>query len=137
MSNVTKYVMLMTGLVIIFYFGGLIDRDRGGIEISLLNMMITEEGRPADLKASDLWSKAGVALTVLSVTGIVAIGVGILTRSIRTPLRIVFALYLGNLMWNFRAVYLSVADTNPFLAILIFAPLLVVWIVTLVEWGLQ
>lgn len=137
MSNLTKYVMIMTGLVILFYFGGLIPRESAGIDISLVNLMITEEGKQTDLQASQVWNKAVISLTILTVAGAGAVAIGILTRNVRTPLKILFALYMGNLMWNFYAVYSSVANTNTFLAILLFAPLIMVWIVTVVEWGLQ
>ena len=137
MSNVAKYVMLMTGLVILFYFGGLIPKDSGGIEISLLNLIITDEGKQTDLQSSQIWNKAIISLTILTVTGIGVIAAGFITRNLRTPLKILFAVYMGNLMWNFYAVYSSVANTNTFMAILLFAPLIIVWIVTVVEWGLQ
>jgi len=45
-----------------------------------------------------------------------------------------FSLYILNLLWSFMDVYNKLASENKVLAILIFGPLMMLLVVTVLEW---
>ncbi|MBI2075236.1 MAG: hypothetical protein HYT82_01040 [Candidatus Harrisonbacteria bacterium] len=125
MGKLTKYLIVMSGLMLIFYFMGLVEKTPNSI---LLNFVLD----PISFQASTLYIKVIAALELVA-------GATIVVGSIfgqRTELIITatFSIYMFNLFWDFMAVFSAVANANFVIALLLFSPLMVVYIVTVIEW---
>ena len=125
MGKLAIYILVMSGLVLLFYFTGLL-QDTGSS--TLLTLVLDPEG----FRNSDLNLKAIIVLEGLLATGIV-IGFAI-AGNIELGIMGVFVIYLSNLLWDFIAVFNKVYSVNPVIAILFFSPVLFLFVVTILEW---
>ena len=125
MAKLTKFLMLMSGLVLLFYFPGLLDKTPNA---TLLNLLLD----PVGFQDTNIFVKA---LTVLELVAAAGIIVGTIVAQ-RTELIVVatFTIFLFNLLFDFIAIIAIVAAVNPVIAILLFAPLLFVYFTTVIEW---
>ena len=129
MGKFTTYIFIMTGLLILFHFMGLIEPDSTPNSV-LLNILMN----PQDISFSDFFNDY-ILLTLTTGAGIVAgIIIGFVTKNAELAAMIGIATYLGTILWDFIAVYNVVAATNQVLAILLLGPLLFVFSITLVDW---
>lgn len=125
----------MTGLMLLFYFTGLIQDCTGdGLcenttpNSQLLNLALN----PQSIRESSL----GVKI-LLSIEGLALIGAAVLAlfySRIELAILSTVAIYLFNLLFDFIAVYNTVREAHPVFAILLFAPLMVVYAITVIEW---
>lgn len=127
MGQATTFVMILTGLLLVFYIGGLI--DLGSTPNSLvLSWMI----QPEELRSSPLFTTVIVALQALAVVGVF---VGFVTGRAAPELAAMtpVAIWMFNIAWDFIEAYGKVAEQNQILAVLVFAPLLVMYLITVVD----
>ena len=124
MGKLTRYIFIMSGLMILFYFSGLIQSTPNS---NLLNILLS----PEDLQNSTLASKLIAALEVIG--GIGAVIFGFISKNTELAASTIFTGYLFNLGWDFLAVVSVVASANKILALLIFSPILIVYILTAFE----
>jgi Ca2+/Na+ antiporter len=120
-------ISLMSGILLLFYFGGLLS---GTITSTLLNMAL----HPETLQTSSL------VLKIISLTTVVlAIVSMVVARNqnsdfyLMIPLVILF-LSFG---WDFLVVYQQISsysDVGAVLAVLIFGPLMIMYVISVVEW---
>ena len=125
MAKLTKFIMIMSGLVLLFYFTGLLEKTPNA---TLLNILLS----PSAFQDSDLYLKV---ITLLEIVATVGIVVGTVVAQ-RTELIVVsvFTIFLFNLFLDFIAIFSIVAAVNPVIAILLFAPLMFVYFTTIIEW---
>lgn len=125
MGKLTKYLMIMSGTMILFYFMGLIDKTPNTI---MLNFILD----PASFQDSDLYLKIIAALELVAAASII---VGSLFAQ-RTELIITstFTIFMFNLLWDFMSVFAVMANANIVIALLLFSPIMVVYITTIMEW---
>ena len=125
MGKLTKYIIIMSGLSLLFYFTGLLEQTPNS---TLLNLLLD----PVSFQNSTLVSKA-----LLAIEGIVAativVGIAIAGR-IELAVISAFVVFAFNLFWDFVAVFAVVASVNPVIAILIFSPIFLLYTVTILEW---
>lgn len=124
-KKLTTYIIIMSGLVLLFYFAGILGDTPNSV---LLNLLLSPEGL-----ATNSFSVAVVAV-LSGIAAIVSIVIGATVGNIELVLKGPFALYILNLMWDFLSVYNQVAAANPVIATLLFAPVLILFGVTIVEW---
>ena len=107
-----------------FYFTGLLESTASS---TLLNLLLD----PVEFQNNAISQQI---IIIFSGIAIVAISVGFFSGA-NTELVLMgaFSLFLLSLMWDFLAVSTIVFGVNPVLGILIFSPLLILWIVTVVE----
>lgn len=135
MAKFTTYLIIMTGLVLLFHFTGLTQEcgDDGLCKTTtpnsaLLALLLS----PEDFQNTSLTLKILLAIQGLLAAAIVvgfAIGGNIELGVMSIP-----SIFLFNLMWDFLAVFDKASSVNPVFAILLFAPLLIAWVTTSLEW---
>ena len=125
MAKVLNLMLWMTGLILLFYFMGLVEATPNS---TLLNMLLTPEG----FKDSPISLKVVLSLEAIAATGII-IGFAI-AREASLGIGVAAGIPLLNYFWDFLSVTRVVMDANMVLGILVFAPLILSWVVTMVEW---
>ena len=113
------YVLLITGISLIFYFGGLINNPLIQILLEPQNM-----------------STGSFALaTILGVAAIgAAIIIGWVTKDIEKAIMAPMAIYVFSILINFVQVHNRIKAENPVLAPLIFGSILLLFVLTMVDW---
>lgn len=120
MTRMTTFIMIITGVTILFYFTGF------PIDNPLLDLLIN----PENLSFTAFWT-----VIITAITGTVAgIFVGIWSRNIELAAMTAFAPYIAMLLWNVISVFNTLALENRAIAVLIFAPTLFMFIITIVDY---
>ena len=121
-EKITTYVIIFSGVLLLFYFGGLL----GGGANSLLDFLLNSQ----DFSFSEQWT------TLLIGIGGLAVGVaaGWVTKDPYVGVMTSATIYLGGLLSSFVIVYQKVYAEVNFIAILIFAPLMLLLLISLLEW---
>ena len=122
MGKLTTFLMVMTGLSLVFYFTGIINQ-----ESTLLTLLLN----PESFGFQSLVSQALVAFSISGVAGVV---VGIVTKNYELVAASGFIIWIMNLMFGFVDVYRKLAAENKVLAIVFFGPILFMFVITTVEW---
>ncbi len=127
MGKLAIYLLVMSGLMLLFYFGGLISSTPNS---ALLNLLLDPESMqtlPLALKVIMVLQGIGVAAG--------AIFIGYVTHG-KVDLIVLapFTVYLFNLGWDFLVVYQNVAAVNKVMGILLFSPLFLLYMFTILEW---
>ena len=119
MGKIIKYVLLLSVVLLLFHFGGLIEDTPISI---LINLLLN----PQSLATSNLFVLITVALAVVSTVGII---IGSLATT-RTELVIKVAVveFLIVIGWDLLAIFNKLALMNVALATLIVSPLLIVYL---------
>ena len=125
MGKFGTYVIMISGLMLLFYFTGLTDQTG---TTTLLNLLLN----PEEFQNTPISIKATAVLTGILASAIV-VGFAV-AGNIELGVMIAFTTFLFNSLWDFIDVYSKVASVNPPLAILIFSPLFFLFIITIVEW---
>ena len=111
----TTYVMIMSGLSLIFYFGGLVNTN------PLLNFLLN----------TGSIARTTLYLALLSaITGVAAIVVGIVTKNVEMAVMTAVIPLLFTILWNFTEVIIALSGVSLFLSVIIFAPLMFVFILS-------
>jgi len=124
MGKITTYLIVMSGLMLIFYFGGLIESTPNS---TLLNLLLS----PSDLQNTNPATRVMLAIQAVGITGAVLLGFYLSNAELIAMAG--FSLYLFNLFWDFLVVYNKVASVNKVIAIFIFSPILIMYVVTIAE----
>ncbi len=135
MSKIITMTVIMTGLMLLFYFGGLVqeETDDGTCEgqtpnSKLLNILL----QPECMKDSTIGKKT--ILTLGSVAGVLVLAAAIFIPNFELMVMGGFAIYFFTLLWDFFVVFQRVNEVAPVLSILLFAPLTVVFIIVIIDW---
>lgn len=120
MAKLLNFIMVMSGVYLLFYFTGLISP-----ESSLLTILLN----PSQISFSSIVTQA---LSVFTLVGLSTVVIGFVTKNYELVAMSTFTTYLMNLMWGFWDVYNKFAESNQILSILIFGPVFIVFAITLV-----
>lgn len=124
MGKLTTYILIMSGLMLLFYFSGLIQNTGNS---SLLTILLN----PFDFPNISFTAKL---IALLEGIGAAGLTIGLFVSG-KPELAIIapMIIYLFNLGWDFLAVYAKVAETNPVIGMLLFSPLFVVYVMAFAE----
>lgn len=125
MAKFGNYVMIMSGLILLFYFTGITEQTG---TTTLLNLLLN----PEEFQNTPIAIKAVAIFTGILASAIV-VGFAI-AGNVELGVMVAFTTFLFNSLWDFIDVFSKVAAVNPPIAILIFSPLLLLFIVTTIEW---
>ncbi len=125
MGKFANYLVLMSGLTILFYFAGLINQTPNS---TLLNLLLD----PSSFQDTTLSLKAIIAIEAILASAIV-VGFA-LAGNIELGVMSGFSIFLFNLLWDFIAVFSVVSAANPVIAVILFSPGIFLFIVTILEW---
>ena len=125
MGKLTTYTLVMGGLVLLFYFGGMINQTANS---TLLDLLLGVES----FRSSELVSVMIIAIEAIVATGVLigAVFAGRLELAARAGV----AIFLLNLLWDFVTIFSVVESVASVLSILIFGPIIFVYFITVVEW---
>jgi hypothetical protein len=127
MERFYKYIMVMSGLMLVFYFSGLLQST---VSSTLLNILLTPEsfGNTSGLLYVQI---SAVLLGIATVGGII---VGYFTKNIELAIMSPLTLWVIDLLFDFVRVFLIVYNANIVLAILLFSPIMVLWVFIGIDW---
>lgn len=128
MGKLTTYLLVMSGIMLLLYFAGVLETNG---TTALLNVLLSPE------KLSQTPLSTRIIFAIEAIVG-VAIGIGlVISGKPELALLAPVAVYLFDLGWGFLDVYLKIISVNinyfP-IATLLFAPLLLLYGVTIIEW---
>jgi len=109
MQKLSKYTILATGIMLLFYFWGI------GDDAGILNMLLNI----GEFTFADFW---GEILTITVATGGV-VGLSIITKNVELAAMSTFVPFYGALIFQYLAIYNEIYEINQFIAIMLFAPL--------------
>jgi len=136
MGKLTTYLVLMSGILVFCYFMGIIGPACGtdGLCESTAppSLLLTLIMAPQNLATSTLALTITTAITGLA--ALASIVIGFANLNIKLALTGGVATFLLALGWDILAVFNALRLSRPEIAILIFAPLLIMWIITVFEW---
>jgi len=118
------FLLVMSGIMLLFYIGGLIDVN-GSPTSTLLTLVFNPEGM------STTHFVTGVILGAISIGA--AIIVGAITKDPELAAMFGITSYLLSLGWDFLQVYGVVASADKVIAILIFGPLFFIYVITMIQ----
>lgn len=134
-NQLTTYILAMTGITLLFYFGGIAQECVGdGLCTSttptslILNMALN----PQNMLDSTLYAR--ITLLISGLGSIAAIILGFVNRNPELIGRNLIGSYLLVIGFDFLGVFQKVYQQNAVLAILIFSPLFIMYIITVVDW---
>lgn len=125
MGKFGVYVLWMSGLMLLFYFTGITEQTG---TTTLLNLLLD----PAEFQNTPFAIKSIAIFTGILASAIV-VGFAI-AGNVELGVMVSFTIFLANSLWDFLDVYSKVASVNPVIAILVFSPLLFLFVITTVEW---
>jgi hypothetical protein len=127
MGKLLNFISLMSGLVLIFYFGGMLT---GTATSELLSLSLD----PSNLQNRD-WVKI-----VFSVSAVViSLASTFVSRSINSDffLMIPFVTIFLNFGWDFLVIYQTLvaqSEISGLIGAMVFGPLMLMYVVAVVEW---
>ena len=129
MAKIITLLGLMSGIVLLFYFGGLVTDTASS---TLLDMVLA----PERFEAAKLVSKAA-----LIAGGLIGVS-SLLFRNnngagLDLYLLVPFIYLFLSFGWDFLTIYQNIASVGPVakvFAILVFGPLMLMYVVSVVEW---
>jgi len=127
MGRMAVYLVICSGLLLLFYFGGLLEGSA-----STTNLLLNAVLNPESLADAPIEAIGVAAITALALGGIFA--GAFFAGNLDLIALSSFTVFLLNLLWSFYDVYLRIAESNRVIALIIFAPLLLLLILTAVEW---
>lgn len=137
MGKLITYLFLMTGLTLLFYLGGLIQEcdDQGLCEgvtpnANLLNLAL----KPENTRNSNFVVNAVLILEGIGTALLIFASKVTSLFDIKLAVKSGFALYLLNLGWDFLVVFNILRAGNPIIALLLFSPFFIGYIMVVIEW---
>lgn len=127
MGKMTTFILIMAGLLLLFHLGGLIEQGTTPNSI-LLTWLIN----PENIGQSTLFSTIIATISAVGIAG--AIVASIFQRNFELAAVSTMAVFLLNSFIDFIMIYQRVAAENKIIAILIFAPFMVLFFVSIVDW---
>lgn len=128
MGKLTTYLLVMSGIMLLMYFGGVLETNG---TTTLLNLLLSPENlSQTQLSTRIIFAIEAIAGTAIAVALVIA---GKPELALMAPV----AVYLFDLGWGFLDVFNKIVSTSPNyipIATLFFAPLLLLYGVTILEW---
>ena len=150
MAKLTTYIIIMVGLVTLFYFTGLLTDCKNpttneaceGDDECLCkgrtpNSMILDLAlKPENIKFSTILQNGLLLLTGITALGLSIIA-GLALRDARLALLGPFALFSFNILYDFISVIVRINSIHPILSVvisLVLSPLLIYYVFAAIEW---
>lgn len=114
----TTWIVVMSGLLVLFYFNGLITEPP-----TLLKIMLD----PSGPEFIDLGIQLTLAFTAAVVLSSISIGFFTIQKS-DIAITAVFMGFIYNLAQGYTSVYNALAESSPVFAVLIFSPMVLLFI---------
>lgn len=135
MGRAVPLLIAMSGILLLFYVFGLVEQT-GSPTSTLLGLLLNPEQMSLGTVRTIFNLPVNIALTIAGITAaiVVALVAARLTGDPAVAVLIPVSLYMLSLGWDFVEVFTVVAEGNRLFAIIIFGPLFLLWLFTMVEW---
>lgn len=123
-NKFTNYLLFMAGLNLTFFFLGLVD---GGATDTFINLL---------LNIQNMQSSTKMLIFIGLPIGVLGVAFGAAVLGFRADL-VVFAVAIAPVLafgWDFIVIFNTVASVSRMFAIMVFAPLMFLWVLTALEW---
>ena len=125
MGKMIKYVLLLSLVLLLFHFGGLIEDTPVSVLIKLLL-------NPKSIVKENFYVVIAAALAFVATAGIIIGSLATTRTELVVKVGVVeFLIVIG---WDLLVIFNKLALMNIALATLIISPLLIVYLLTAVEW---
>lgn len=133
MGKLAMYLVIISGVLLLFHFAGLVERTPNSY---LLNATMNYQNiQQEDIYKLETGSNKGIGLKGYLAGAIAAaIIIGFFVANTELALNSLFMLYIVSLLFDIFAVTAKVNSVNSILATLIFGPLILLLMLTIVEW---
>ncbi len=136
MAKLSLYIMMMSGITLLFYFSGLMGDtsaicSEADVGNALLCLLLAPEDMPS---ASDVLSTNKIKTAIGGLVGLGVVIGAFFTGQIELAIISPVAILTFNLLWNFLEVFNKVRDINPIIAFLFFAPFLYLFTLAILDW---
>ena len=121
MSKFINFMVLMCGILLLCHISGVIQDTPNSV---LINLLI----EPENMRDSSIVVQLLAAIAIVG--GVGAIILGFTNINVELFAAGAFAVWIFNIGWDFVAVFSAVASVNRPIAILIFSPFLIAYIIS-------
>lgn len=126
MGKITWYIAILSITLLLFHFAGLIDNTP-------ISFLLDTLLNPENLKNASIYTQIIGILSGFVAGGAIIIGFFAPTRIEQTA-TVAFTTFLFTIGWDFIAIFNVIKQSNIHLAILLISPLLIIYILTAIEW---
>lgn len=126
MNQGTTFLLVMTGLMLSFWIFGILPSNSTANSTILATLANPQNMQTGAFVAS--------LLAYVVVGGASALILGFFVKNTEWAIMAPIGTYLLSLMWDFIIVYQKVSEANPIIALLVFSPLLLLWILTVFDY---
>ena len=125
MGKLANYLFIMSGVMLLCYFFGLIDNTPN---TTLLNMVLS----PSSWLTTPLFTKI---ITIVELFGgIVVAGIALYYQRTDFALMAVLVIPLFNFGWDFLAIFQNINTGDNPIALIVISPFLLVYMLSVIEW---
>lgn len=125
MGKLTIYILIMSGLTLLFYFAGLLT---GTANSTLLDFLLNIES----IATSPV--KIIITAAFFAVATGAAVSLFFNVFNLQAVAKYTLMGYILSIGWDFLAVASKVMSVNRYIGLLLFAPLLMLWIFTVYDY---
>ena len=135
MGKLTKYLLLLSGMLLLFYIFGLINPDDSG-NIKLINIVT----HPSTMNVQTIFSWSSLVTAAVSVAAGIIIGFYYFQGQGEYIIRVTISIFLFNFFWDILAIYNTIKNINgeggffDAFALITIAPLMFIWFIILTDW---
>lgn len=126
MQQSTTFLMIMSGLLLMFYIFGVIPANS-----TANSTLLTAITNPQNLKTGAIVT---AILFYVGAAGISSVLLGFFVKNTEMVMMIPIGTYLLGLLWDFGIVYNALASASMIFALLICAPIMFIWIFTVIDY---
>ncbi len=126
-GKLTTYLVILSGMILMFYFTGILPSDTPNS--AFLDLVLN----PERFFSHSLTSRMILAVEAVGLGGAVIAGL-IFGRNILLAAKSPFIIFFFNLGVDIVAIFGQVASVNRVIAVLVFAPFIILFIISIIEW---
>lgn len=128
MGKLVQMMIILVVIDILFLVTGQL--GQGSPSAFMINMILD----PANITASQFWNvliSGGGITTLLATTGVI---IGALLSATNIIIFLPMGIILANLIGDYVTLFLNLNSHNPVFATIVMVPLMVAYVITVVEW---
>jgi hypothetical protein len=128
MGKMVIYLFILSAVLIALHFAGFMATTPSGFLVGLLN--------PGSIDKSPFFVQL---VGILTLFGGAAVGIMVTVGSFTQfkpdlAVTILFTGYLISMVWDLIVLFTQISQINLFLATLVMSPLIILWLLTAIEW---
>ena len=127
MAKLANYIMLLSGISLLFYFTGLLNDT---LSSALLSLILN----PENIKGTPWWEIVFSPGGIITLAAGAVVMVGWIATKSDLWLNSLFIPVFLSYGWDFLAIYGVLTEVNPILSVLFIGPVLLTYTLMVIEW---